>query len=257
MQKAKVQVLKYLKKQRELFDKQSRRAFLNPSTKNVHDLRVTVRRAQAVLWLAKYSSPHFSFHRLSTSLRRLGQVLGCQRQLDVAIQDASDYNLALRELKSNRRKARHEVVEYLKARRRRDISHQIGKAVLEMRRPSELDLEPAFIELDKRIDLWLQKRKLNNEEFHKLRIVAKRARYVIEAVGKPARPLRRLQNRLGRGHDLVVLQDLTGQNTKIQAEAARQYRIGKKMVQPTLKMILKQTTGIENANRALHETSSD
>jgi CHAD domain-containing protein len=69
----------------------------------------------------------------------------------------------------------------------------------------------------------LSRKKLTNDEAHRLRIKIKRLRYALEAVGQTPRSLNTLQDSLGRAHDLVILQTLTKRNPQIQNQISREY----------------------------------
>ena len=53
---------------------------------------------------------------------------------------------------------------------------------------------------------------------HELRVTLKKIRYALEAMGRPATPIKYLQDILGEVHDLETLLKLTGKNKKIKKE---------------------------------------
>jgi len=57
---------------------------------------------------------------------------------------------------------------------------------------------------------------------HELRIEAKKARYVLDAVGRMGGFLKPLQDRLGRAHDLEVLQARLGRSARAARDEKRE-----------------------------------
>jgi CHAD domain-containing protein len=243
-QDVRTQFLDHFKKEKRLFEEQAHKTARQPTANNVHNLRVTTRRLQAVLWLAKHGSPKVTFRKLATSLRKLGQALGEKREVDVAIADAARYRLKVHGLKSRQRKAKRAVLDKITSPQRKKISQRIGKALRKIKKRRDLDLTKGFSQLSHSVSPYLNKHSLTDNEAHKLRIAAKRVRYALRVVGKPVPALRDLQDCLGRGHDLVVLQELTKKNRNIQNDANKEYTRGKKILHPALAMALKQMENI-------------
>jgi CHAD domain-containing protein len=230
----------YLILQRHLFEKQVKGTNQNPTRKNVHELRVTVRRIRAALWLIEQGSPRLSFGKLPSSLRKLGQILGEQRELDVAIQDATHYHLKTKKLKSQRCLKKQMLFAKIDSKHRKKTLRDLEKAVRKLQSHPKLNLTVGLARLRERLIPWVRKARINDGDLHELRITAKKARYVLEAIGKPVQPLRNLQGPLGRGHDLVVLQDISGENMKVQSDAVLQYQKARRFIQPTLHFAIKQ-----------------
>jgi CHAD domain-containing protein len=59
------------------------------------------------------------------------------------------------------------------------------------------------------------------EELHRLRLEAKKMRYVLDALSLRGAVLRELQGHLGRAHDLEVLQQLLGDHPGAARDEAR------------------------------------
>ncbi len=235
-----IPLVDYLIRQRHLFEKQVRGTNQDPTRKNVHELRVTIRRIRAALWLIEHGSPRISFGKLPSSLRKLGQVLGEQRELDVAIQDATHYHLKTKKLKSQRRLKKQMLFAKIDSKHRQKIQHDLERAVRKLQSHPELNLAVGLTRLRGRLIPWVRKARINDDDLHELRITAKKARYVLEAIGKPIQPLRNLQGPLGRGHDLEILQDFSGKNIKVQSDAVLHYQKARRTIQPALRFAIKQ-----------------
>ena len=194
----------YLTKLEHVFEKKSREIYQDPTRRNVHELRVTVRRIRAALWLIKHGSPRVSFGKLPSSLRIHGQVLGEQRQLDVAIQDATHYHIKTKKLKSLRQITKNLLVSKIDSKHRKKILKKLESAIGALKYHPELDLTLGLTRLCARLIPWVRKARISDDELHELRITAKKARYVLEVFGRPTQPLQKLHVASGRGHDLEV-----------------------------------------------------
>ena len=201
---------------------------------------MTLRRIRAALWLIEHGAPRISFGKLSSTLRKLGQVLGEQRELDVAVQDATHYQLKIEKLKSQRRSKKKTLFAKIDSKHRKKIQRELERAVRKLQSHPELNLTGGLAWLRGRLIPWARKARINDGDLHELRITAKKARYVLEAIGKPVQPLRKLQGPLGRGHDLEVLLDLSGKNVKIQSDADIQYQRARRTIQSALRFAIKQ-----------------
>lgn len=219
---------------------QAKKTFLASDKKSVHSLRVTVRRLRAVLWLGTHSSPRLSFKSLPSMLRKLGQALGKLRDLDVAIQDSSNYHMNMKSLIPQRILNAENLLHQVDPKNVKQILFQLDKALEKLQKHPELDLNAGLLMLRGQLNPWLKKNKIRDNQLHKLRIFAKKTRYTLEAVGKPVRPLKKLQNLLGRGHDLEVLQDLLGKNVVVKSDEVFQYQKAKRVIKPALHFAIKQ-----------------
>ena len=200
---------------------------------------MTIRRARAALWLIEYGSSRRSFGKLSSSLRKFGQVLGDQRELDVAIQDAIFYHLQLKKIKSQRRAMKQKLLAEIDSKPCQKIKVDLVRAVRSLRSDPEPNLRVGLFRLRSRLIPWIRKAPISDKELHELRIILKKARYVLEAIGKKVQPLRNLQGPLGRGHDLEILQELSGKSSKVQSDAVLQYQKARRSIQSALRFAIK------------------
>ena len=233
-------LVNYLTEQAHLFEKQARRTYQDATRKNVHELRITLRRIRAALWLIEHGSPRISFGKLPSSLRKLGQVLGEQRELDVAIKDATQYHLKTKKLKSQRLSKKQMLFSKIESKHRKKILRKLETATRKLQHHSDLNLQVGLTRMRGRLIPWVRKARINDSDLHELRITAKKARYVLEAIGRPVQPLRNLQAPLGRGHDLEVLQNILGKNSKVQSDVRLQYQKARQSMQKTIRFAIKQ-----------------
>lgn len=225
----------YVKK----FEKQVRRTRREISPKNVHQLRVTVRRIRAVLWLAEHGTPSLSFGKLKVKLRQLGQALGSLREIDVAIRDAEKHDLPTNRLKKKRKSARRDLKRQMTAKPSLKMMARLDEALGKIKKRREFNISHGVSLLQKRILPWTHRVLRTGDDFHRLRIITKKTRYALEAIGKPSRPLRDLQEILGKGHDLEVLQNYLGKEPALQAEMKKQYNQARRLVRPTIRFAVK------------------
>lgn len=230
----------YFAKQIQEFQRQAPRVYQNPSKKNVHQLRVTVRKIRAALWLLDQGSQNVSLGKLSRDLRKLGHSLGHQREIDVAIEDATARGLKTAKLETRRRREMKNLRRDLNFERRDRIARRLKKVLSKISHRQKLDLKIGLLKLRNKLKPWEQRSVLRNRDLHQLRIMVKKVRYALEAIGKPVAPLKELQTLLGRGHDLEILQEFLGKNSELQSEMAVEYKKAKNKIQPAIRFVLKQ-----------------
>lgn len=182
------------------------------SKAKVHDLRVEVRRLRTILWVFRSESRNADFLRkLDRDLRKLNHYLGKVREVDVAIDDSKSFNFNTRHLKRMRDKRRQALKKYLERRKGKLLRHLEASADCRLTTRSMQDGVGKLIgELSSMRNGCSTKAKM-----HKLRIRIKRARYLMEAFDEDTGSLRELQSLLGRVHDLELLRDLAGGNSKL------------------------------------------
>lgn len=173
----------------------------------VHDLRVLTRRIRSAIWVARRLAPAYEFGGLRRSLRRLGSVLGRRRLLDVAAEDAARYGLDGARLDSRRAREGAALAQELGSVQRASIVAALKAAASLVGRASDDRLAGALEGRAQRLDGALQRSDRGKTELHALRIEAKQVRYLLEALGRKGEFLRELQRRIGRAHDLEILQD--------------------------------------------------
>lgn len=222
------------------FQKQAYRTRRDRTRKNVHQLRVTVRRIRAVLWLAEHGSPPLSFGKVKLALRDFGQALGKLRELDVAIQDAGQFHLDTSKLQKKRKAARRNLKRQMTTQQCLKIPSRIDDAIAKINGRRSLDISRGVFLLQKKILSWPHRTLKTGDDFHNLRIIIKKTRYALEAMGKPTRPLRGLQGILGKAHDLEILQNYLGANPVLRSEVTKQYKQARRLIRPTIRFAILQ-----------------
>lgn len=81
---------------------------------------------------------------------------------------------------------------------------------------------------------------------HAVRIVVKKARYLLEACGIAAPGARRLQTLLGDEHDLAMLRELAGSNAEQRRRESRARRRSDRAYVPALKATINLLKGLEH-----------
>jgi CHAD domain-containing protein len=178
--------------------------------RQVHDLRVTVRRIRSAMRLIKDDSGGKNLESLDAKLKKLGRTLGKRRELDVALGDAHSMHLDDRYLRKVRKKACTRVSQSLVRHRRKKLIRSLKSNLNELGLRPNLNLTDSLSELRRTLLPWLDAPIQRKKEIHAFRIVMKRSRYILETLGVSVEPLEQLQDHLGRAHDMEILTKLTG-----------------------------------------------
>lgn len=188
------------------------------SGKDVHELRVATRRARATFWILRHSSAHIRFEELDNDLRKLGKALGHVRELDVAILDANRFGIDATKLIARQKIFQMKLQKRINRNQQNHLSTQLSAAENAAHAMSPIFLGEARDTLRARLNRQLDRHLHGQTKLHQLRIMMKKARYVLEALGRPVSPMKSLQDLLGDAHDLEFLQTLIGKNATIKAE---------------------------------------
>ena len=189
-------LLQYRNDQIMIFDELLRKASENPTTKCIHQIRVTIRRLGVVI--------------NSVKLNQLTKVLGRERDLEVAIANAKKYGLGITKLKKAKKSARK------KSQKKMQLFSEKG-----LRKTSQINLLMKYKTMMKELNLELEdfeSIEMTNKQFHRLRINLKKVRYGLEAIGQFRPQLEKMQDLLGHIHDLEVLQRLIGKKARIKKD---------------------------------------
>ena len=211
-----------------------------PTEKNIHELRITLRKIRSALWVLKSVKSITRLSPLAAELKKLGHLLGYQREMNVALRDARRYHLKTKKLRADIQKNERKIQEHLSSRKCQKIEKLMSEVLQQMQNhQSALSHIKFKSKLERKIKPWIRLNDLDPKQFHELRKTVKKARYVLEAIGRPEWGLRDLQKVLGRGHDLLVLQKLVSSKKSIRQEMSQQFQKGQKMKGPTLTATLK------------------
>jgi len=205
-------------------------ARLGSDPEDLHQLRIAVRRIDAVLGLFRDELPP-ALARARKGAKAMQRTLGAARDLDVQLQELAGYceeldeperaaALPLRQrLEAERERARTRMVRALDSETTRHWIETLERGSVDM--TPVLDAAPALTVMPRLLRRRFRKmrkavRRLHEEasmeDFHRVRRRAKQLRYAIECgtelFGKPAeemlKALRRMQTRLGENQDAYV-----------------------------------------------------
>ena len=238
------QFVHYVKEQADILERLVKKKGRLLSPKEVHDLRVVTRRLRASLVLLNDQPDQTHLLKLYRTLSKLGKALGAQRELDVALQDARHYSLDTSDLRKSHRKLRDKVRDKLNSKRRKRIFRQLRKINTDLQSRKTIRLEKAFDRHLKEANRWKHQELKDLKQLHELRIAIKKFRYALEALGRPVQPLRKLQNLLGRVHDLEILQRSVGRNAAVSLDQASTLTKAKRLVRPALQFTESQIQSI-------------
>jgi len=230
-------VEKYFKQQVLSFNKLAQSQARRMTLEGVHDLRVSTRRLRSLLWLIKTAKVPIPTNT-KKFLKDLGHTLGEKRKWDVALQGARKYQLSQKSLLRKQKKAGRDLQKVLKSPETLTLTK--GLRALErsfkdrnLKIPKK-DLDTLEIEIKK----WLAAKKLSRKKMHNLRIEAKKMRYVFEALDAPVADLEKLQDRLGKSHDLTVLNDYFHSPKSVKRAEKKEHKKAKKQIRPALRSSL-------------------
>jgi len=186
------------------------RVCLHMEPEAVHDLRVLARRMRALIWVTRRLGPLSCCKRVRRMLSNWGQALGERRSLDVVFEDAAELNINATQLKKRYSEAAGIVRRTITEEGAAELSDLLRKTGKKLPAWSERRLHQGLMLCAQELHKALRDAKQGKEEQHILRIEAKKARYILEALGRKCDPLKQLQGRLGRSHDMEVLQEMLG-----------------------------------------------
>ena len=223
-----------LDKQAEIFEERAKDVSRNFSVSQVHKFRVVCRRLRALFWLVPKEQRTRSVRRAIRDLKFLTDVFGEQRKLDIALKDAICFSRDTEEIERQRADGRRAVESAITKEKRRKYVKHLRRAVKRMRKYEWATLVPRMESLRARLETAQKHPPRGNTAGHSLRINAKKARYVLEALGTPSSRLEQLQDHLGRWHDLIVLDELTGHTAAMLSEKQREWDTSQRMLKTTL-----------------------
>jgi len=247
-------IARLLRRRAEAFDRLARRAHRRLEPTVVHDLRVLLRRIRAAVWVARRIAA--VPRGLRGELRRLGRALGERRLLDVAVADAAAFGLDADPVRVRREEAGRAVAKLLRPGRRAAVAALLraaSEAAAQAGRDEPLPrhsggsgraggLGEGLAGRAARLEEALRRAPAGKREMHALRIEAKKARYVLEAIGRDGEILHPLQQRIGRAHDLEVLQKLLGPDEAAAREERRASTAARRMMRKAVARAVQELT---------------
>ncbi|PAY20040.1 hypothetical protein CKO51_08050 [Rhodopirellula sp. SM50] len=216
------------------------------SIEHVHQLRVSTRRVIAVLQLYQDVLPGKLARRMERQMKRIRQVAGVARDLDVLAlryrdSDSRKHKRLVRRLTPLRRKARRSIADLNRALMDKDhLARRVKKLLRSIRCQSQQDLNAfAKMQLARRSQCFFKhaKRDLDRvDELHRFRIQAKRFRYTVELLGDvlPAEIRTRIypvvcnvQEVLGELHDHSIARERMKRLARRETKSSRARQIRK------------------------------
>ncbi len=187
---------------------------------SVHALRVATRRARALLWSMKPWIRRQRYRAVAANLRAVARQIAPLRDMDVLTDNvlariaakaglaSGEWQLVRADLQRRRRRIRSEVRLAIHSTRFRQVMQEVDALLTAgpaLRRKTVPEASDCW---RKRVRRGLarfdrQARRAQRQDLHRIRILAKRCRYSLEALGrqgslKALQRLRDVQNSLGR-----------------------------------------------------------
>jgi CHAD domain-containing protein len=206
---ASIRIIKFLTERLKDFEDLSDKVLKSRDKKSVHRLRVCTRQIRAVLWILKRTSVPAHVKKLGRRLEELGDFLGDSRELDVAGEDAEKFGVKIKHLKKKKKAADKTLKHQLTPSKQKKIRKKMRRLISDVKNSPPTRLNAAADELKKRLKKDGAQKRLGTADLHQLRIDFKKARYVLEALGRPVAPLKNIKKTLGRAHDFEVLEKLS------------------------------------------------
>jgi CHAD domain-containing protein len=215
------------------------------SDDDVHDLRVTTRRLRASLWVLRHCMESNAADRAHRDLRSIGRVLGERRMWDIALGDAQKYGADTGEIEKKRARAHAKLHRALRGARVQSTLKDLRR--LEKKIPGLMleRLAPWLQGYEWELAYRLQKRPRTPTERHELRIQAKKVRYVLECLGRKSARLEKLQDHLGREHDLDVVHGLIGRKRGLAGDRRIAATGANRVMQPALRSGMRELRALQ------------
>jgi CHAD domain-containing protein len=210
------------------------------SADDVHDLRVTTRRLRESISMLRECGAGAGTARARRELRALGRALGACRTLDIAIEDARTYRVDAGPLEKKRVRAYGSLYRLLRPARTRRLVDDLRRAQRGIVGAPFERLLHHLQHHEWEIAYRLAAPPRTAAERHRLRVEMKKVRYMIESVGRKSASLRRLQDHLGREHDLAVLQELVGRVPRAGRDGRLARARAQKALAPALRSAMRQ-----------------
>ena len=221
-------LIRYLDDQSKIIESLAPKVFRRLTGRPVHQLRIATRRVRAALWVLSKSSDRLEFPHLNRDLQRVGKVLGRVRELDVAVSDATKYEISSSDLCERRKIAQKELRRVLSSRERKRLERRLRAACATAQNADQVSFKKPCRLLRARLGKVLATPVRPKSNLHPIRVLIKKSQYALEAMGDSSGPMKNLQGILGDANDLAFLQANTGKNAKLRAQ---QIRLNAKAVQ--------------------------
>lgn len=235
MKKRRAVLSEYFQGGRKKFRRMADQVHREMDPEDLHQLRVLTRRLRAVVWLSRHSRKGPGLRRLRNDLRDLGHALGERRSLDVMMASARHYKLDSESLRRQARSAGEKVRRLLAPKKVRSLVKEMKDGETRLVKLTASDLEPATAELLARLEDLRRARSHNRQAWHRVRIEAKKIRYAAEILGVKMPELEKIQDQLGKGHDLVILGESLGRNARLISDEKKTWKRAGRQVPEALR----------------------
>jgi CHAD domain-containing protein len=210
------------------------------SVDELHELRVATRRLRASIFVVSRCTTMAQAGKIKWELRALGRVLGERRMWDIAIHDAARYGAKTDVLRKKQVAAEKAVRRSLRPGASDGLIGRLQKAGAAIPDMSLERLAPWLEDFEWELAYRLRRRPRTPEERHQLRIQMKKIRYVLECMGRRSRRIEKLQDYLGREHDLGVLRTFVGREPRLTRDAQRARSRANRTLKPALESAMRQ-----------------
>jgi CHAD domain-containing protein len=210
------------------------------STEEVHDLRVATRRLRASVFVLGRCTSIAQEKKIMRELRDLGRALGARRMWEIAIRDAGVYGAETPALEKRLSRAKKELRRAMRPGRMDALIARLKKAEAFIPDASFERLSPWLEDFEWELAYRLERRPKTPDDRHQLRIHMKKVRYVIECLGRRSYKVEKLQDYLGREHDLGVLRPFVGREPRLTRDVRRAGSSVNKAMRPALESAMRQ-----------------
>jgi len=195
---------------------------------------------RAAFWILKRGPGTQEIKELNLYLKKLGKLLGRVRDADLALVDAKNYHINVKELKVSQVILKKKILKMIGTHQLNELKSRLAAASNLAANISPSVIAKAREELVILMDSRIDKKFRGAKKLHRLRIDMKKARYILEAVGEPIEPLKPLQDVLGEAHDLQILRDLVGKSKILKSKESLLNKKALRLVKPALQFTVAQ-----------------
>lgn len=175
------------------------------NTGDRHKIRTTLRREQVMLKLMKEVIPKKKYRPTMKQLKALKTDIGRVRELEIAKEDALKFKLPVDRVERQLTKVTNEVTPHLSTKKRQQLYEKL-KLVQKLTRKLKKVPVTEILRTKEKFQVHIEKKRFSKTELHTLRILIKKARYILEAMDTPDKRLIDFQDKLGKLHDIEVLE---------------------------------------------------
>lgn len=161
----------------------------------------------------------------------------------MAVRDAKQFGLSRSDFTGRKKFAQKKLKKWMNGEEGVKLMGQLSSALQTIRENSPISEKEAFGSLTSRLSRQLERDIHGQKKLHQIRIIMKRAEYVLEFLHKPLGPIKRLQSLLGDAHDLEFLQALIGENKKVKAKQKSLNKKAVRIVKPVIRFAIAELGG--------------